>query len=554
FPLWNFPEWSINLVLWLLILGAFINVIIAWIYDITPGGMRKTKPMEEVTPEERIPDSRGWKAATYISLVVIVGLIVLNIVGGPKQLRAGDIQSIVILPFENFTGDDQLDIMMSGMHAILINDVGRISEIRVISKTTSDVYKDVDMTIPQIASERKADALIETAVLCWGDTICFQLKVVTPNEEQLWLAEYRVEKSQILNLNNEITRQIADEIMVELTPEEERLLTKSRTVDREAFDAYLRSQQYYGTFSKASLNKARDYLNSAVEKDPDWAPLYMGLANVWMMFAQMGFEAPSTAVSIAYENLNKALELDPDLPEALHLMGWIALVSEWDWAKAEREFLKALAINPSDAISRIWYAHLLCVLQRHDEALPQAELAIDLDPLNPLVQIMFTAAQLFINECEADLTQIEKLLADDPNNLMANYFLNLVSFHCGDYDKVIETEPHYLEVMGGQFDKEAFMEIKRIFNEQGFSSAYEKIVPLYEDLANNNIISPMELAIVHTKANQYDKVMDQIEKGYEIHDPTMPYIATKAYNFEPLYENPRFIAILEKMNLPPPNN
>ena len=100
FPLWNFPEWSINLVLWLLVLGAFINVIIAWIYDITPVGMRKTKPMEELTPEERIPDSRGWKAATYISLVVIVGLIVLNIVGGGKQLRAGDIQSLVILPFE----------------------------------------------------------------------------------------------------------------------------------------------------------------------------------------------------------------------------------------------------------------------------------------------------------------------------------------------------------------------------------------------------------------------------------------------------------------------
>ncbi len=137
---------------------------------------------------------------------------------------------------------------------------------------------------------------------------------------------------------------------------------------------------------------------------------------------------------------------------------------------------------------------------------------------------------------------------------MANYFLNLVSFLCGDYDKVIETEPHYLELMGEQFDEEAFMEIKRIFNEQGFSSAYEKIVPLYEDLANKNILSAMELAIVYTKANQYDKVMDQIEKGYEIRDLVMPYIATKAYNFEPLYENPRFIEIIQKMNLPLPED
>ncbi len=542
--------------LWLLILGAFINVIIAWIYDITPGGMRRTKPMEEVTPEERIPDSRGWKAATYISLVVIVGLIVLNIVGGGKQLRAGDIQSLVILPFENITGDEQYDNLVAGMHSLLCSDISRISGLRVISKTTSKLYKGSALSASEIAEELNADGVVEGSIMCFGDSVCMRFSLIstTGEEQQIWVGDYNEDKGQILNLYNGITRRIAEEVRIELTPEEERLLAKSRTVDREAFDAYLRSQQYWGAFSEASLNKARDYLNSAVEKDPDWASLYLGLANVWMTFAQMGFETPSTAVSIAFENLNKALELDPDLSEAHHLMGWIAFVSEWDWAKAEREFLKALAINPSNAISRIWYAHLLCVLQRHDEALPQAELAIDLDPLNPLVQIMFTAAQLFINECEADLTQIEKLLADNPNNLMANYFLNLVSFLCGDYDKVIETEPHYLELMGEQFDEEAFMEIKRIFNEQGFSSAYEKIVPLYEDLANNNIISSMELAIVYTKADQYDKVMDQIEKGYEIRDPTMPYIATKAYNFEPLYDNPRFIEILQKMNLPLPED
>ena len=127
--------------LWLLILGAFFNVIIAWIYDITPGGMRKTKPMEELTPEERIPDSRGWKVATYISVVVIVGLIVLNIVGGGKQLRAGDIQSLVILPFENFTGDDQLENMVFSMHSLLIGDMSRISGLRVIGKMSSKTFK-----------------------------------------------------------------------------------------------------------------------------------------------------------------------------------------------------------------------------------------------------------------------------------------------------------------------------------------------------------------------------------------------------------------------------
>ena len=113
FPRWGFPDWAIDLVLWLLILGAFVNAIVAWFYDITPGGMQRTKDLEEEVVEEKPSSSKGWKAATYISLVVIVGLVALNILGGPKSLRAGDIQSLVILPFDNFTGDDALENMVS---------------------------------------------------------------------------------------------------------------------------------------------------------------------------------------------------------------------------------------------------------------------------------------------------------------------------------------------------------------------------------------------------------------------------------------------------------
>jgi len=377
--------------------------------------------------------------------------------------------------------------------------------------------------------------------------------VVTPDEEQLWLAEYKVEKSQILNLNNEITKQIADEIMVELTPEEERLLDRDRTVDKEAYDAYLRSQQYWGDFSLERFNEIRDYLNSAIEKNPDWAPLYMALANYWMWLVQWGHEQPSIALPIASENLNKALELDPDLPDAHHLIGWIAFVSEWDWAKAEREFLKALAINPNDAIARVWYAHLLCVLQRQGEAIPHAQLALEMDPLNPLVQILYSTTQLFINWCEADRTQIEKLLADDPNNYGANIVLNYLSSYCEEYETALMTERILLQtILAGQFDEKAWKEIETIFKEKGYHAAYEKIVLIYEDLYSPNTL-PMELAVVYAKANQYDRVMDMVEKGYEIRDHTMPYLTT-AYDFEPLYDNPRFLVILEKVNLSLPKS
>jgi len=133
FPRWGFPDWTIDLVLYLLILGAFITIIVSWIFDITPEGVKKTKPLEESTETEKPADSKVWKAATFISLVVIAGLLTFNIFGGTKSLKAGDIQSLLILPFDNFTGDDQLDYVAAGMHSALIGDMGRISALRVIS-------------------------------------------------------------------------------------------------------------------------------------------------------------------------------------------------------------------------------------------------------------------------------------------------------------------------------------------------------------------------------------------------------------------------------------
>ena len=196
FPRWGFPDWVIDLVLYLLILGAFITIIVSWIFDITPQGVQKTKPIEEITETEKQADSKVWKAATYISLVIIVGLITFNIVGGPKQLRAGDIQSLVILPFDNFTGDEQLENMVASMHSLLITDIGKVGGLQVKSRTSSSAFRNMDMTIPEIASELGADAALETAVMCLGDTICLQFRLVstTGDEEQLWVADYREEK------------------------------------------------------------------------------------------------------------------------------------------------------------------------------------------------------------------------------------------------------------------------------------------------------------------------------------------------------------------------
>ena len=538
--------------LWLLILGAFINVIIAWIYDITPGGMRRTKPMEEVTPEERIPDSRGWKAATYISLVVIVALVILNLVP-TKTLRAGDIQSLLILPFDNFTGDDQLDYVAAGMHSALIGDMGQISALRVISKKTASVYKTKDMSLPQIAKEINMGAVIEPSVMCYGDSVCIQIRVVTmyPEEKQLWVAEYKEEKSQILNLYSKITKEIANDLMVELTPREERLLAKSRTVDREAYDSYLKGLSYMEDMSKEAVYKALENLKSAIEKDPDWAPLYAGLAKVWMVIAQGGYDSASVAYQNVYEYLDKALELDPNISEAHFISGMSAYLYEWNWDKGEKELLKALAINPNDVLSRIYYAQLMVILQRPEEASAQGRLAIELDPLNPLLQVLYSAVLVGIDDCETALAHLDKVVAVAPEDFMANVGIELAAFRCGDYNRSFEAAKYTL---GVYLEEDALNKIEKIYEEQGFTAANEEIALQLEVFAENNPIGPITLAVTYIYANKPEKAIDWLEKGFEQRDPSMPYIATGVYNLYPLFSNPRFIEIVQKMNLPLPED
>ena len=547
----NLPPNLLTIVVIVLALGFPLAIILSWLYDVTSEGVEKTKPIDELTEGEKTVVPNAWKIATIVSFVVIVGLLTFNIIGGSNSLKAGDIQSLLILPFDNFTGDDQLDYVAAGMHSALIGDMGQISALRVISKTTASVYKTKDMSLPQIAEEINMGAVVEPSVMCYGDSVCIQIRVITmyPEEKQLWVAEYKEEKSQILNLYSKITKEIANDLMVELTPREEQLLARSLTIDKEAYDSYLMGLYYLGDFNPESLNKAREYLNSAIEKNPDWATLYSGLAMVWLSINQIGMEPPEIAAAKTFENLNKALELDPDNAHTHFVSGLYAYLTEWDWEKAEREFLKALAANPSDASARVLYAQLLGILQRNGESLTQGQLGIELDPLNPVVQLWYGAVLSGVGDFKTALAYGEKITALDPGHYVGNNLVESAAFRCGEYDKVMEAAKYILPVEGVDFK-----EVERIYGETGFVAAYEEVLRQLEVLAQKGYTSPVVMACRYMMVDKPDKAMEWLEKGFEVRDPVMPYIATHGFLFEPLFDNPRFIEIVQKMNLPLPNS
>jgi adenylate cyclase len=480
---------------------------------------------------------------------IIASLIVFNIIGGGKQSLAKSIGSLVILPFSNYTGDETIETLVSGMHACLISDVKRLSGLRVINTTTSNAYKNAGKSLHEIADELKVEGAIEVSVFGVRDSINIQVSLINafPEEEILWIGDFKEEKSQLLNLYNHITKMIADKVNIELTSEEENLLKESRTVDPEALVAYMKGQFHWERLGTDDLDSALHYFQIAIEKDPGWAEPYSGMAMTWNAIGGFAYGPLTEAHEKSSEYLKKALELDPNSASSHYVKAILTTWPGWDWKIGEKEFLKTLELNPNDALARVYYAHLLMILRRMDEAVYQANLALALDPLRPLVLVLNGTVMNHAGDHKAAMTQSEKALSIDPDNNaalngLANSYLAL-----GDTLKWFELWKKRLYWTNEQY----LGSLDSVFHKDGYLAAIQDRIKVNEEVySKGGSISFTGQANRYLIMKDYDKAMDYFEIAYEKRLWTLAYVSLEVIDHPELKNNTRYIALLKKMNLP----
>jgi adenylate cyclase len=470
-----------------------------------------------------------------------------------KQL-AESIQSIVILPFDNFTGNDELDYFVSGMQSSLISDMQRIGALRVMCNTTSNSFRGTNKSVQQIASELDVEGVVEASVTCLGnDSICIQTRLIyaAGMEQQLWVQDFRIAKDQVLNFYNDLSKLISEEINIVLSPQEESMLAENRIVDPEAYDAYLMGLFFWEKLDRESMQKAIDYFEQAIEKDPQWADPYAGLANAWSMFGTFFRTLPkSVTLPKAYKYLNKALELNPNSAQAHYVKAIIAVWVEFDWEQGEEEFLKSLELNPNDALCHLYYSHLLTILRRSDEAVIHSNRAVELDPLKPL--ILTLAVGRNDDNDQSKIQRLEKALSIDPNFGLAIVQLNDIhmktAYDNGDFKKWIELWDKKVQGLG-HWNDEGRAAVLNAFHENGHIAAIEEMFKMNEKYGNDCWMAGGLKAERYLILGEYDKAMDCLEKEYEIRDMSMTYIATDENLYNHLKDNPRYIELLKKLNL-----
>jgi tetratricopeptide (TPR) repeat protein len=322
-------------------------------------------------------------------------------------------------------------------------------------------------------------------------------------------------------------------------------------VDTAAYDAYLRGMYYLDQINPTSLVKAKQYFNRAIEIDPDWAPPYSGLAEAWEYQQQMGFETTFAANPKIYENMYKALELDPNSSTSLYRKGQVAAWTEWNWEKSEQAFLKAIDLDPNNALGRISYSHVLIILRRTDEALEQGRIACELDPKRPFILALNATMLVYAGECETALTYAQTAFSIDPDHYFA--FTTLWgAYDClGEYEKAF---PMWKKFNIKFWEKHGLTErYEKIFRDQGWIAVMKEAIRfLEEDLVKERPMEPGEvfsLGDKHMTVGNYEKAVDCYEKVSETHDPNLPYISTPRY-YNKLKTDPRYLSLLKKMNLP----
>jgi len=480
--------------------------------------------------------------ASIAGLLIIMTVIALSLFTG----RAEVIDSIAVLPLENLTGDAGKEYFVDGITDELIGQLGQISALRVISRTSVMQYKESGKSLSEIARELKVDAVVEGSVQQVGESVRIRVQLIDalPEERNLWGQTYDRAMTDVLVMYSEMARAIADEIQVKLLPAEQTRLASAQVVNPEAYDAYLKGSYHWKKLTPAGCDTAQRYFELALENDPSYAPGYEGLAWVWAARQQMGITPPREAGPNSRAAALQAIALDDNSAGAHVALAVVKTWTDWDWAGAQKAWQRALDLNPNDATTQAYYSHFLAIMGRADEAIPHIELALDLDPFNALFHSLYAGILNYHRRYEDAVAAARTALAMQPDAPVAREQLNLALTAQGMHDEKLAAQRERFA-----HDSELVAALERGLEEAGYEGAQRRIADVLAaryDKAGG--FRARTIAELYFDAGDKDLAVDWFEKAYEEHDPNLPYIGRPYW--DPLRSDPRFQDLLRRIGLP----
>jgi class 3 adenylate cyclase/TolB-like protein len=456
------------------------------------------------------------------------------------------LNSVAVLPFSNYLGDDSQDFLVAGMHDELITEIGRLGSIRIISRTSTLPYENTKKSIKKIAQELEVDAILEASLNRVDTDIELTVKLfkTVPNENLIWTQSYNSTLGNLPNLYKEVTKNIAEKINDALLPEEAMQLRPKRPINPGAYEAYLRGKYYMGFLTRDGFELSKTHFEKAIQIDSLFAPSYAGLSGILGSQRQMGYVS-GTEVNLVIDSLQqKALKLDSLNSEVL--MGRAAHLtwSKYEWDEAEKYFKRSIDSNPNDATTRIVYAHFLMIQNRWKEAWNEMKFATELDPQNPWV-IAFSAAMYFSDgKLLSAAKHSERLVKIAPNHPMANEMLLGKYLFQKKHDMAVAELKKYV----GRTDAPHLDSlINESYQNKDFKLTVKSVAMYLEEYSSENFVSPRIINRLYEILEDTDKQLEWMLKMYDVSDPNLPYYAIRTSN--PIQRDPTYQLIMKEIGL-----
>jgi TolB-like protein/DNA-binding winged helix-turn-helix (wHTH) protein/Flp pilus assembly protein TadD len=489
----------------------------------------------------------AWQTTVVVLLLLTISLAAwrLHSRGRPSP----GIRSLAVLPLESLSGDASQDYFADGMTDELISDLGQISALRVISRTSVMVYKHVRKPLPQIARELGVDAVVEGTVLRSGDQVRITAQLIeASSDKHLWSQSYQGELRDTLALQNQVASAIADQIRINLNPQEQAALKNVRVVNPEAYESYLKGRYFWNKRTAVGLRAALAYFNQAVDEDPNYAEAYSGLADTYALLGDWQYAVMSfkEALPRAKAAAVKAVELDSSMSEAHTSLGYCLRAFDWDFDSAGKEFQRAIELNPSYANAHHWNAMNLALLGRPKEALVEMRKAENLDPLSLIINSDLAEFLLLTHSYDESVKQSRKVVEMDPDFAIGHkqlgdaYLLKKM-----DKEAVAELQKA-VQLSGGS--PICIADLARAYVASGKMNEAVKLLRDLEKNSNASFTDAPHIAMIYAFMGDNEQAMNWLERAYQ--ERFNPSILLRS-GFDPLRSDPRFQDFLRRVGLPP---
>jgi TolB-like protein/Tfp pilus assembly protein PilF len=546
FPVFDIPNWAIRLIVLLIIIGFPVALILAWAFELTPEGLKRTEDVDlAAKPRAK---AHAWIYIVIAGALLSIGLFMLGRYGFREKAPSSNevpAKSVAVLPFGNLSRDPENEYFAAGIQDEIITRLAQISDLKVISCTSTQRYKSSGENLRQIARELGVANIVEGSVQRVNDEVHVNVQLLNAvTDSHLWADTFDRKLTDVFGVESEIAKTIADTLRAKFTGREAVTLTARPTENNAAHDLYLKGRFFWNKRTSADIKTALGYFEQATQVDANYAVAYAGMADCYLLLPLYGGGVPTEMYPKAIAMAQKAISLDPNLGEPHASLGLIHALFDFDFPASVREFEEAIRLNPNYATAHHWFGDsTLPALGQFDRANAEAKRALELDPLSVVNNTDAGTVFWITGRYPEAVTQFRKAIEMEPRNYTAHWGLGQALERVGDlpgaiaeYEKStqLDDDPLPLGLLGAAKAK------------AGDRVAAIAIFNRLQEIAKQRYVPDYSFALIQLALGQKNEATKWLQSSYAKHQPDLNWIRVDP-DLQPLHGDPRYEALAEKI-------